>query len=343
MKKALPILLTGTAVSLVLWWAWPRPSEIPQAARPDTDDDALIQETSAQGDQLAPHASPAAAAASNTLAEQDLIAEMQARFGPNIHRPHAQIKLIEQLIAYLQQQYPEDWRSRIGPLLDQLFPELAALLLERFEGLLNYNDWLREHRDSLRAMAPDARRQSLWEQRYATFGEAADEIWAAERRNYQIQSRLVALDSAADLDAQQKLQQYLESIHEAYGEHGGRVIEQRRTELLGRFLDLESVQQELHELPEGERRNTLRSLRAGLGMDEAALQRWDALDQRRAQQWNTGNQYMQRREALVQQGADPTAIAQLREQLLGELAPVIAQEEAAGFFRWSGQRRFGRE
>lgn len=340
MNKALLTAACLLAVTLGLWWAWPQAPQLGTAtaqARIATETDDPDASDSANSREQRPATAP------DQATEADLIAELRARFAPVIERPHAQIKLIEQLISYLQQAYPDDWRSRISGLLDQLFPEHAALLLQRFEGLLNYNDWLRDYRDTLRALPVEERQAQLWAQRKATFGEAAEQIWAAERRNQQIQTSLRQLDQAPNLDAQQKLRGYLDSIEQAYGEHSAGLLSQRRTELLDRFLALDSVQEELRQAPTEQRRQTLRSLRAELGMDGDALQRWDELDTRRDQQWATGQAYMQRRQALIAEGADEFELAQLREQLLGAQADVVAAEEAAGFYRWDGTRRIGRE
>ena len=339
MQKTLIVSLLTSAL-VALWWAWPSARD---AAAP-----APIQYSETQGDDALTPATAseqqhAAGTTPDQATEAELIRELRARFSPHIERPHAQIKLIEQLISYLQQAYPDDWRSRIAGLLDELFPEHAALLLQRFEGLLNYNDWLRDHRDHLRALPADQRQAQLWAQRHATFGESADQIWAAERRNQQIQTSLKQLNQAEGLDARQRLRGYLDSIEQAYGEHSSGLLKQRRTELMDRFLALDSVQKELREAPAPQRRETLRALRADLGMEEAALERWDALDARRDQQWAIGLDYMQQRETLVANGASEFQLAQLREQMLGEQASVVAAEEAAGFFRWQGERRIGRE
>lgn len=335
-------LIAGLLVGAIaaLWWAWPSAQSTPraefsEARQMPTDNLATASVDAAE--------QPPSGMVPDQATEADLINELRARFAPHIERPHAQIKLIEQLISYLQQVYPDDWRSRIAGMLDQLFPEHAALLLQRFEGLLNYNDWLRDHRDQLRSLPAEQRQSQLWAQRHATFGEAAEQIWAAERRNQQIQTSLKQLDQAEGLDARQRLRGYLDSIEQAYGEHSSGLLKQRQTELMDRFLGLESVQKELRAASAPQRQATLRALRADLGMEEDALERWDALDARRDQAWATGQDYMRQREALVANGASEFQLAQLREQMLGEQASIIAAEEAAGFFRWQGERRIGRE
>ena len=44
--------------------------------------------------------------------ENIFLEELLAKFGPRINNKHAQIKLLEQLMAYLMDRYPDDWRGR---------------------------------------------------------------------------------------------------------------------------------------------------------------------------------------------------------------------------------------
>ena len=322
------------------WWLWPgTQADAHVRGSADLGDDAQL----APGPASSPPDQGRAPSATSAVGDQDFIAEMQARFGPHLQRPHAQIKLLEQLMSYLMQHYPDDWQARVGEFLMRLFPENAALLEQRFLGLLNYNDWLRDHRQALLAMSPADRRSELWAIRRSTFGEAAEQIWAAELRNQQVQDSLMALDQDQTLKAQQKLDRYLASIEQAYEEQGEHLIQQRRTELLDRFVGLDSVQQELRALPAEQRRQTLRELRAGMGMEAAALERWSALDSNRDQAWQQGQGYMQQRAALMAEQASDFELAQLRERWFPEQAQIIAAEEAAGFFRYAGERRIGRE
>lgn len=336
----LTILILLTLALGAGWWLWPgTQADAHVRSSADLGDDALLVPGPAptrpdHGRQPGP---------ASAAGDQDFIAEMQARFGPHLHRPHAQIKLLEQLMSFLMQRYPDDWQARVGEFLMRLFPENAALLEQRFLGLLNYNDWLRDHRQSLLAMTPGERRAALWAMRRSTFGEAAEQIWAAELRNQQVQDRLLALDQDPNLKAQQKLERYLASIEQAYEEQGEHLIRQRRTELLDRFVSLDSVQQELRALPAEQRSQTLRELRAGLGMEAEALDRWSALDSSRDQAWQQGQNYMQQRAELIAAQAGEFELAQLRERWFPEQAQIIAAEEAAGFFRYAGERRIGRE
>lgn len=340
-RLLLTLALTTTIVAG--WWLWP---EAPQAS---IEDRARIwAERSPLPEPVVAPSDARELATTHVLTAQDreVMTELQARFAPHIHVQHAQIKLIEQLLAYLQETYPDNWRDIAYQILGELFPELAESLLAKLDGLLALNAWLGEYRDKLRGMSQQDRRAALWAARYATFGEAANEIWAMELRNLQIRE---ALDHVNQLDGQalgDKLDIYLGAIQSAYGDHAQDFMQSRQTELTSQFLAVEAVQDQLHELPEEERSAALMDIRRALGMSEAALQRWAALDQARDRQWASGQQYMQKRAQVMQSHSGEERdeqLARLRQEQFGDNADTIRAEEEAGFYRYSNRRRYGRE
>lgn len=314
----------------------PAPVEPPTAAIPvDAEPPAVADSDSA--DESAP--------LPDGPTDAQIIARLRDKFGKSIHHKHTQIKAIEALIAQLMKMYPDDWRSRVYDFLKQAFPELADALFAQFEKLLRFNDWMRDNRHEMMQMDSRDRREALWDARREFFGEDADEIWEITRRNEQI---LEALDDADDAGGgiEAKLEGYLDAIEEAYGEQAQDFLQRRRTELMLRFLSVESVQDDLHDLPAGERQEKLREIRSGLGLDDAAIARLEALDAERDREWAAGEQYMQERAALTE--GDPSAVPQdridtLRQRYFGEQADMIRDEEAAGFFRYGHRRRYGRE
>lgn len=296
----------------------------------------------------APAIPPMQATVVTALTPEDhaFLSQLRAKFTPHLADKHAQVKAIEQLVAYLMQRYPQDWRERIRGFLDLLFPDLAAELFARFEALQRLNAWLGEHREELLRLSPSERRARLWAARREAFGADADEIFAAEVRNERINASLQALDVAQGLTTPEKLARYLEAVREVYGEQAEDFIASRQTELLNRFLDVPSVQAELREMTPEQRSQSLRDTRAGMGMEPAALARWDQLDQQRDSSWQAGQQYHREREALLARPADANRereLAALRERSFGPEAEVIAAEEAAGFYRYGQPRRYGRE
>jgi hypothetical protein len=287
-----------------------------------------------------------AAAHPFTAEDRVFIAGLRDKFGPRLGTTHAQVKLVEQLMAYLMANYPDGGSALLAAFLKELYPERAEELFAQFLKLVSYNDWLRAERENLRHMSPADRRTALWQARRKAFGEAADEIWAAEIRSATIADSLTALETAEGLSTGEKLAAYLASVTQAYGADAPRFIENRQTELMNSFLDVASVQNDLHAMAPMERAATLRQIRGALGMDEAALDRWEALDRQRDQAWSAGEEYMQERQRILTQyqGAERQAqLAQLQDRVLGAEAEVIRSEETAGFYRYEHRRRFGRE
>jgi len=283
------------------------------------------------------------------LSEDDhaFLQQLRTRFAPVMGSQHARIRLLEQLIAYLKAHYPEGWEAQLRAMLNELFPELAEALLAQFHKLQSYTAWLELQRSTLQGLSPQERRQALWAARLAAFGSEAEEIWAAERRSEHLVDALTAVDTRTGLTAQEKLGAYLSAIHESYGDQATRFLEQRQTEIMNRFISLDSVQEELQALPDAQRNGLLTDLRAQLGMEPDALQRWTSLDQKRDQSWADGQRYMQERARILAETPARQQEAQLHalrsRQFSDEEAAIIRDEEAAGFYRYGRPRRIGRE
>lgn len=280
-------------------------------------------------------------------ADRVFVEGLRSRFAAVIGSGHAQIRLLEQLIAYLRQHYPEDWQTRVPGLLRALFPDRADALYERFQRLLGFTDWLERQRTTLQGLDPEARRQALWAARYAAFGAEAEEIWAAQRRTETVFAALKTLDRDTGLTPTEKMDAYLAAIHDSYGEQAPKFLAQRQTEVLNHFLDLGSVQTALRALPDEARHRELDGLRQQIGMDEPARSRWAALDSARDQQWRNGTGYMQERARLLAEVPAPQQAAALEalrtRSFNAEEAAILRDEEAAGFYRYGQPRRIGRE
>jgi hypothetical protein len=273
-------------------------------------------------------------------------AQLRERFGRIITNRHAQIKAIEKLIRYLMHFYPDDWRERVYDLLKEAFPDLADALYAQFEKLMRYNDWLREHRDELAVLPREERRDALWRKRFEVFGEDAYEIWAAALKNEQVHTALDTLRESPTGTVNDKLDFFLEVVRGSYGAQAEAFIEKRQTELMGQFLAVESVQDDLHAMSAAERQEQLRQIRRALGLDEAALQRWDTLDAERDRAWERGEQYLRERAAIVaasQGDQQQRRLHELQDRLFGPEAELIRAEESAGFYRFERRRVFGKE
>jgi hypothetical protein len=274
-----------------------------------------------------------------------LIAQLRARYGAHIHNPYIQMKMLEELIRYLQAQYPDRWREVLLDLVREAFPELYQAIAATLEHRLDYEQWMDENRNRLQAMSNEDRQAALWETRNRIFGaDAAEQIWAAEIKNRAVTDALAAIDSHEGASIADRLSMYKQTIEDIHQEGADAYLHRHQHEAMNRFIGLESVQRELSSMSGEERSQSLREIRKGMGLDDAALGRWDDLDRQRDERWQKGLAYMAERDALVgsHSGADlETRLDALRSRYFGAEAAVIAREEESGLFRFKRPRRWG--
>jgi hypothetical protein len=339
------LILALACAGLVLLYAGLRAADAPAgaAAPPPT---APAVPGAAAGDSPAGTQTATAHPLPLSADDQAFVEQLRGRFAGRIDSAHAQIKLLEQLQSYLMALYPEDWQTRIGTFLRALFPQLAQELESQFHKLMQHNDWLRTHREDLLQLPPAERRQRLWDARRAVFGAQAEQIWAAELKNQAVQDTLLGLEDAAHLTVQEKFSRYLDSVQQAHGEQAAALLQRRQTELLNRFLEVGSVQSDLQAQAPEQRQASLRALRQAMGMDQAALERWSAVDRARDAAWERGQGYERERARILAESTEAEReqrLQALRRERFGDEAELIAAEEASGFYRYQRERRIGRE
>ncbi len=277
---------------------------------------------------------------------EDFIAYLRTRYGARIHDPHAQMRMLESLMRHFQQLNPSGWEADLLAALKQAFPERYEELAARLRQRLDYEKWMKEHRDELQGKSEAERRAALWEERNRLFGkDVAEKIWAGELRNQAVASALATIDALPDATVSDRMAKYKQSLEQTYGKDTQAYLQAHRQELMNHFLDLGSVQKELGALPPDKRSESLRSIRKDMGLDDEALKRWDELDKVRDTRWEVGSQYMSEREALAQQYSGTeleTRLMELRARYFSDEAEMIAQEEESGFFRFTRPRQWGR-
>lgn len=275
----------------------------------------------------------------------ELVAYLRARFGEHLASSYVQIQMLEKLMRHFQAKNPAGWQAELLAALRAAFPERYAELAANLQHRIDYEEWLERNKARLAGLGERERREALWEERKRLFGgDAAEEIWASERKNQAVTDALAEIDARPDATVGDRLAQYKESLLETHQEHADTFLQNHRQEALNRFLALESVQRELASLSAADRSAALRDVRKGLGLDEAALGRWDALDQERDRRWELGLEYMAERAALAKQYSGDALEAQLQElraRYFGAEATTIADEEAGGFFRFDRPRKYG--
>lgn len=284
---------------------------------------------------------------SDNTKEADVIASLQKRYGKVLFHGHEQVKCIEKIMEYLMSQYPDDWQDRMLDFLKKAFPDMADALFERYNQLVQYNEWLANNRSVLMGLSAKDRRDALWRMRYQIFGEDANMIWEMALKNEEITMSLEKISEARDMKFGDKLDTYMNAIRSAYEDRADTFINSRQTELMNKFISLESVQEDLRMLPPEDRKEKLTEVRKAMGLDNEAIQRWNDLDSTRDQQWDKGSNYESQRKELVKkyQGEErEKKLQELQEQVFGAgEAEIIRMEEESGFFRYDHQRIYGKE
>jgi len=296
-----------------------------------------------------PSAKPAASGAIVTSpaepVDPELIAHLRSRYGANIRDPYVQIRLIEALMRHFQSHDFLRWRRELLRAVRAGFPERYDEIVSNLDRRVEYGRWMEENQASLNAMEPETRRAAIREERERLFGQgAADEIWASERKNQAVSDTLKEIDGLEGTSIDEKLSTYTERLEEIYEESYESHLERHRHDAMNRFLSLDSVQADLTGMSAEERSAALRDIRKAMGLDEAALERWDALDQARDSRWEKGKEYMAERAALsgLYSGRElEEKLTELRQGYFGTGADVIAAEEASGLYRFGGPRKWG--
>lgn len=276
--------------------------------------------------------------------EQAIIRQLREKYGDRISGVALQVKVIANLMDLLQKMYPGDWQNRLLRILAAAFPVQVAELRDRYDALRQYNAWLKDSLPQL--VFPDhaSRRKAIWDKRLAVFGDAAREIWAVELREEQLAASLKEL-AVSTAPLTEKSASYIHQLRATYGDTIIGPNAPHLTQNMTRFLSLPSVQQDLHALAPEERKSALRNFRQEMGLDAAALQRWDALDSERDSSRNTGMTYLAERaqlEARYEGAEREQQLLLLQNRLFGETeAQFLRNEEAAGHFRFKVPQTLG--
>ncbi|MEW6526284.1 MAG: hypothetical protein AB1444_06405 [Spirochaetota bacterium] len=276
---------------------------------------------------------------------QDVVQYFRDKYGKTIHHKHTQVMLVEKLMGYLMKMYPDDWVVYMYAMLREIFPGMENEIFDIFEKLHKYNTWLEENEKDLAQLSSKDKRNALWEKRYEIFGKDADQVWESEKR---IEPIYTALDTIQEgnMPFHEKLSLYKQSIQEAYKSNTDTFVARKQQELMNSFLDVESVQKDLSNMTPQERKESLKEVRKAMGLDSAALQRWEELDTIRDQRWDAGMQYMQQCAELEKKykGAElEKQLDSLRIKYFGDEAETIKNEEESGYYRFSQPRKYGLE
>jgi hypothetical protein len=282
-------------------------------------------------------------AQAHEFARQALIDQLRRKYGQNIENPYWQVKLLEYLTTLIKQQHPDDWRTRVETLLKDAFPDQAQILLARLDALETYFAWMESLEHDMRFEDDVARRKAIRDKRLELFGEDAYIIWEAQFKDDQFGEKMNALSGSTD-SFSDKVDSYVAIIEDVFGSQVLKAEGAHKTQIMGKFMSLPNVQSDLRGMSPEDRKQSMRDFRAAIGLDEAALNRWEALDTERDNEWSAGIRYMQERKALETQNSGQlpeAALRDLQDRVFGkEQSQYIRNEEATGYFRYAGERTY---
>ncbi|MCG8668600.1 MAG: hypothetical protein MI867_04235 [Pseudomonadales bacterium] len=270
--------------------------------------------------------------------------QIKGRYADRLENPYWRVKLLNDLIVLFQKQYPNNWLAELEAFINQVFPEFAEDMISKLHALIEYMQWVENLKLTMQFSSMEERQAALWDKRVALFGEDAYEIWEAALKNEQLQEKLNEVNGLVG-SFNDRAELYRDSLKEVFGEDIIGEEAPHKTQMMTKFLELENVQSELSSLPEQERYQQLREFRESMGMDEAALERWDQLDQERIQLWSNADRYMSEREALKSQYQGEEFNEQLwklQVEIFGETeASYIKKEELSGYYRFENEQKYG--
>lgn len=269
---------------------------------------------------------------------------LQEKYGKNIDLASVQIALLEELMKDLPKLYPNDWVKVLHQILGYAFPDKALELFRMSENLYAYNKFREASMSKIGLMSDEARREMMWKERYRLFGEKADQIWALEKKMNNVTDALKRIEDSPVGSVDAKLSTYQKVLKDQFGKDLPRVMENKRQQFTDGFMV--SVQKDLKVMSPVARKSALREIRETMGMDPAALKRWDALEDEREKVWQNQKKYAEKRTKLLGKKSSPSPeeekeLDSLRKELFGEEADIIKNEEASGYFRSAEERTYG--
>lgn len=275
--------------------------------------------------------------------EQKLAQFIKSRYGKHLDHPSARIEAFEQMKKFLMSKYPYDWEKRLKELLKVMFPEDYEKLLTAFAAFTSYNDW-QGQLGTMVFNSKEERQRAIWDKRIQLFGDDAKIIWQSQLRQEQVDAALQKIDTSS-LPLSAKVDNYVQTLVNVYGEQAKNPEKSHPVQVMGNFLQLKSVQDQLHTLTPEQQKQELTHLRSAIGLDQAALTRWDELDAKRAERATAGTNYMKERANLAKQYQGENLelqIQNLQNRLFGEEEAVfIRNEEKAGNFRYKERQIIG--
>ncbi len=313
-------LIVAALSAAALVWAWHSPIALMTVSQPST---TVVKEPD------------------DVEAVAHWVKRLQQRFGDMSALP-VQLALYQFRRQQINRMVPV---AVLDAAIQRAFPQHFAALVSLFSRLDQYQAWLLEQQKTLLALPEWQREARLWQQRHALFGEQARKIWQQDVAQYE-QQRLALQSGLERLQhSQQGLPQLALALQQLVQQHVSNESSLAATAVASVFFSLDSVQQQLRQLPAKQRQQAIDRARQQLGISAERRQWLAQRDQKRQQRWQRGLDYMQQRRELQQRydgQALEQALAELQQKLFAHEAETIAREEEQGFFRYQRPRLYGR-
>jgi hypothetical protein len=293
--------------------------------------------------------SPSGAIPESDPFSDKIVSELKKYYGSTIAKKSTQAEVIS-IRDFVMGLRPEKGKDYFYNILKRAFPQYADEIMKTMEKLDLYNRWLSDNRDQLMKMTASERLAAMWKKRKELFGEDAEKIWsgeilATEERKAKMQDTLAGLNKSREMSLDAKLGEYKRVLKETYTGTAEEFILNQGGLLSKVFFSLDSVQEELNSLSPAQRQQEINRLRAEMGMTERQVESMARRDADNASRWDTGLQYMEKREAVVKQyegQEQENRLNDLRKEHFGDEANTIALEEKDGFYRFKRPHIWGR-
>jgi hypothetical protein len=276
-----------------------------------------------------------------------LVSQLRTKHLHEIHNVNVQASL-QDLRDLILERYPQEGENVFEFIINQAFPNYSDEILVLIENLDLYQAWHLENLLSLNDMNVLERDGALWSKRHEIFDELAELLWKKETdqklyKQKMVQQTLKSLNGAKEMALTERLYVLQNSIEEQYSGTAESLLINKGL-MANMYFHLDSVQQDLAEMSELQRKDALASSRRQLGYSEETINQLAQLDEKNESRWKIGYQYMQERNQLEShfKGEDlKHKLKDLRVSYFSHEASTIAAEEKSGFMRYERPRVYG--
>ncbi|MCE9499452.1 MAG: hypothetical protein K8R21_02970 [Leptospira sp.] len=276
------------------------------------------------------------------LTPEQMALILRRKYGSKIENAGVQISMLEKLMRDLKAKFGDRWIEVLQEILGMAFPGLETKLFRMSESLYKYEKYVEKNRNRLTGMSDADRQKEIWKVRRELFGDSAEEMWAAEKKQSAVNEVLKQIQDNKSVPVKEKITQYSTGLKEIYGKEFSSQLENKRQTFMESFLRV--VQDDLSSMSPTERKETLNEVRKGMGMDSFALKRWEALDSVRDERWDNGEKYKAERLDIISKfsgNEQERKLDDIRKKYYGAEAESVKNEEASGYFRYEQKRQYG--